>query len=861
MQWYYSHCNVSNRTADTLATQTQVLRDNPAKVSVLLLTLTDIATGGTQSDTRPSMAASGRIRNRLNTFESHFKWLDEFDIKSINVEGKIKYLEIECDLERFYASTILAFLSYLYTMESPVKDLRKALTCIEEAEKLQGEHIPYAVDCELILKANKAHVLLMLREHREAQVLITELAEEAKTITCSKEAAIYGTKALTYLRLGSIKYYHKGFELSKKALELDKESPHWWATVAEFHSSLLSLNAWKMISEDDIRVIQLENACLLSQFSIPLYLIRYADILSRTLGPLHKQKKNDEETITKRAKCEELIEQALGLCDNHHEIYRLAGIIYSHMCEPKKQRDILQKGLDKCSRQSNLCTALGKCYLHCKPKFQNLETALDLFTFALNEREGRAFPSAQLNIIRAKIKLDPKYIPKSDLVDLANTKMVDKHSLVQMRVRKELGAYFLRTRQTGEAIDEFLGAMEEEKNMFTETICLGNLKYEIAKLLQDFVDKEPSADNLLQLGYFYSNLKPTFAYRITRANERHGKCQKEVFDQQNLIDFEQSEALHKKLENEIPTEVTTEEFQHLYDKLSNPELERNYELTKYMASVSFLKDGAENLLRAKEAYGQIVKQYPDSSHINEARIEMANILIALRDYSKAIDIITNHTDIKQKNVTQAKAKMMISCGPDITEERKMKLYEECVQVLCVDAVHPLLDTYKNKIDSDVTFLWNTALYESCGYISQLLCSEQRFHLQGDTEIPSIPSVGLIETVLQFDQFDGYVRTLRQQRLKMCTDADTPHNINTLIQTCRNYLDRIHRQFAEKHYPLEKRPQCKFPRVKATDYKSKEEMSKILGNLMESPKKDYGRMVNFTAKFPELFQDLCDAVFE
>ena len=384
------------------------------------------------------------IHKESEKFEGHFKWLKNYNCEQFDVEQKIATLEAEKKLEPHMTLPVLTSMAYLWIQVGKKKDssncIEKAMECIKEAENFNLEAIPYAIKCDLVVKANKLHILLLQRKLSPAQHVLEELEEETRSQPTNDrvKASIEGVKAWCLDRLALlITVRSQAIESAKTAVELDESNPHWHALIAMMMDKPRYVNEGLIQAKEDI-IAQMKKACELSEWHIPYYVVTYAHLQSQKYCfrnvPNRSRQKSD-------LGLQELIKTALDHGSRNHIIYRLSSSTYGYMLLWGEAKKCLEIGLEKCEEKGYLHRALGKFY------FRNTrEKDLNLAKFHLEQAvelgvaKGRNQVDAELELIKIRIQLaseTDQYDPVKDLVALDLRAPNETGKAFKMKIRRE----------------------------------------------------------------------------------------------------------------------------------------------------------------------------------------------------------------------------------------------------------------------------------------------------------------------------------------------------------------------------------------------------------------------------------------
>ena len=367
---------------------------------------------------------------------------------------------------------ILTSMAYLWIQVGKKKDssncIEKAMECIKEAENFNSEAIPYAIKCDLVVKANKLHILLLQRELSPAQCVLEELEEETRSQPTNDrvKASIEGVKAWCLNRLGATCDRNQAIESAKTAVELDESIPHWHALKASMMDKPRYVNGKLSEPNEDV-ITELRKACELSDWSLAYYVVLYAHLLSQKLCYMHRSDKSALER-----QCCELIETALALDPHNHEVYRLSSKIYQNMQELTKSKECLEDGLQNCEEKGHLHQALGRFYLK-KTRYRDLNLSKYHFekTVESGVYKGRTLVSAELELIKINIKLSPEqYDPVNDLVALDLRVREDPANVLKIEIRKVLIDWYFSKGRLEEALAEYLDAANIEGRSITDRL-------------------------------------------------------------------------------------------------------------------------------------------------------------------------------------------------------------------------------------------------------------------------------------------------------------------------------------------------------------------------------------------------------
>ena len=416
------------------------------------------------------------IHKESEKFEGHFKWLKNYNCEQFDVEQKIATLEAEKKLEPHMTVPILTSMAYLWIQVGKKKDssncIEKAMECIKEAEIFKSEAIPYAIKCDLVVKANKLHILLLQRKLSPAQHVLEELEETgAQSTDDSVKASIEGVKAWCLNRLDATCDRSQAIESAKTAVELDESNPHWHALKASMMDKPRYVNGKLSEPKKDV-ITELRKACELSDWSLAYYVVLYAHLLSQKW---YYMDRSDKSALERQ--CCELIETALALDPHNHEVYRLSSKTYRNIQEWIKSKECLEDGLQNCEEKGHLHLALGRFYLKNR-RCRDLNLSKNHFekTVESGVHKGRTLVSAELELIKINIQLSPEpYDPVNDLVALDLRAREDPANVLKIEIRKVLIDWYVSKGRLEEALAEYLDTVNIEDRSITDRLDVSTM--------------------------------------------------------------------------------------------------------------------------------------------------------------------------------------------------------------------------------------------------------------------------------------------------------------------------------------------------------------------------------------------------
>ena len=145
---------------------------------------------------------------------------------------------------------------------------------IKEAENFNTDTIPYAIKCDLVVKANKLHISLLQRKLSSAKCVLEELEEQTRTrsANASVKSSIERVKAWSLKRLGSLDQLDLALYSVETAVQLDESNPHGHAIKAAILDKPRYVKGgWSEPNEDVIT--ELRKACELSDWSLAYYVV------------------------------------------------------------------------------------------------------------------------------------------------------------------------------------------------------------------------------------------------------------------------------------------------------------------------------------------------------------------------------------------------------------------------------------------------------------------------------------------------------------------------------------------------------------------------------------------------------------